>query len=162
MQGGASTSRNPIIQRMVRLCGLAEQAGLGVIAMRERWRELTGEEIVVRNDAAMKTYEIEFPWPDTRAAVSVHPPVAARTHQATPQATHQATPQATHQATPQVTPQVRALLQAVRGESPRSALMDAVGLRNRMHFAQTYLQPALSAGLIEMTLPDKPRSPSTR
>ena len=154
MQGGASTSRNPIIQRMVRLCGLAEQAGLGVIAMRERWRELTGEEIVVRNDAAMKTYEIEFPWPDTRAAVSVHPPVAARTHQATPQATHQATPQ--------VTPQVRALLQAVRGESPRSALMDAVGLRNRMHFAQTYLQPALSAGLIEMTLPDKPRSPSTR
>lgn len=37
--------------------------------------------------------------------------------------------------------------------------MDAVGLKDRMHFAQTYLQPALTAGLIEMTLPDKPRSP---
>ena len=40
----------------------------------------------------------------------------------------------------------------------RAELMDALGLRDRRHFARAYLQPCLDAGLIEMTLPDKPRS----
>ena len=31
-------------------------------------------------------------------------------------------------------------------------------LKHTKHFRKTYLQPALDAGLIEMTLPDKPHS----
>ena len=33
-----------------------------------------------------------------------------------------------------------------------------MGLRHRDSFQQNYLQPALQAGLIEMTIPHKPRS----
>ena len=44
----------------------------------------------------------------------------------------------------------------------RVELMDALGLADRKHFAETYLQPALSAGLVEMTRPDSPRIRSQR
>jgi len=36
--------------------------------------------------------------------------------------------------------------------------MELLELKDRMHIASNYLQPALDAGLIEMTIPDKPRS----
>ena len=45
---------------------------------------------------------------------------------------------------------------------PRQSLQGALGLADREHFRQTYLLPALDAGLIEMTLPDKPNSRSQR
>jgi len=37
-------------------------------------------------------------------------------------------------------------------------MMEALGLRDRMHFTHECLRPALAAGLIEMTIPDKPKS----
>jgi len=40
----------------------------------------------------------------------------------------------------------------------RSDIMSILDLRNRSHFAKEYLEPALSEGLIEMTIPDKPKS----
>jgi ATP-dependent DNA helicase RecG len=33
-----------------------------------------------------------------------------------------------------------------------------LGFKHREHFRKTYLIPALNAGLIEMTIPDKPKS----
>lgn len=36
--------------------------------------------------------------------------------------------------------------------------MRILELRDREHFRLEYLQPALNAGLIEMTIPDKPTS----
>ena len=61
-------------------------------------------------------------------------------------------------ATAEVTPQVEVLLCAINGQGSRSDLQTAVGLRARMHFLGAYLNPALDDGLIEMILPDKPRS----
>jgi hypothetical protein len=40
----------------------------------------------------------------------------------------------------------------------RGELMEKLRLKDRMHFRMDYLQPALAAALIEMTIPDKPRS----
>ena len=40
----------------------------------------------------------------------------------------------------------------------RQEMMDSLGLKDRNHFADNYLQPALAAELIEMTLPNKPTS----
>ena len=37
-------------------------------------------------------------------------------------------------------------------------LREALDLKDNKHFRRTYLLPALHAGLIEMTIPDKPRS----
>jgi Fic family protein len=65
---------------------------------------------------------------------------------------------ASPQVAPQVSPQVEILLAVLQGEMSRSELMQALGLTDRKSFRQRYLLPALQAGLIEMTLPDKPKS----
>jgi cell filamentation protein, protein adenylyltransferase len=57
----------------------------------------------------------------------------------------------------EVTPEVR-LLSALAGEMTRQQLKEALGLKDDEHFRKSYLLPALEAGLIEMTIPDKPRS----
>ena len=44
----------------------------------------------------------------------------------------------------------------------RPQLQDLLGIGNRPHFVNAYLKPALEAGLIEMTLPDKPKSRKQR
>jgi Fic family protein len=67
------------------------------------------------------------------------------------------TPDATPDATPDVTPDVR-LLTVLDGEMTRQKLREALGLSDDEHFRKAYLIPALEAGLIEMTIPDKPRS----
>ncbi|MFZ0242252.1 MAG: hypothetical protein WAL90_11460 [Desulfobacterales bacterium] len=63
----------------------------------------------------------------------------------------------TPEVTPDVTPEVR-LLSAFTGEMTRQQLKAALGLKDDEHFRKAYLLPALKAGLIEMTIPDKPRS----
>ena len=64
---------------------------------------------------------------------------------------------ATGQAGDQVTDQVARLLTELRN-SPKSAteLMAAFGLSHRPTFRNNYIRPALSAGLVEMTLPESP------
>lgn len=62
------------------------------------------------------------------------------------------------QVAPQVTPQVAALLRVMAGEMSRDELQAVLELKDRKSFQQRYLQPALAHGVIEMTVPDKPRS----
>ena len=66
--------------------------------------------------------------------------------------------------TDQVTDQVDRLLHALDGKAPLKVneLMSAVGLAHKATFRANYLTPALEAGLIEMTQPDSPRSPSQK
>ena len=68
-----------------------------------------------------------------------------------------ATPEVAPEVTPEVSPELR-LLRMVRGEVSRQSLQRTLGLKDAEHFRQHYLAPALVAGLIEMTLPDKPNS----
>jgi predicted HTH transcriptional regulator len=57
------------------------------------------------------------------------------------------------------TPQVRAmLLEAFAGDATRTQLQNAAGMKDREHFRKEYLQPLLDDGLLEMTVPEKPRS----
>jgi Fic family protein len=65
----------------------------------------------------------------------------------------------TDQVGDQVSDQVESLL-AVLEDGPLSALecMAKLGLSHRPTFRKNYLNPALEAGLIERTIPDKPKS----
>ena len=63
----------------------------------------------------------------------------------------------TPEVAPEVTPEVR-LLSVLAGEMTRQQLKEALGLKDDEHFRKAYLLPALDADLIEMTIPDKPRS----
>jgi len=62
------------------------------------------------------------------------------------------------QSTPQVTPQILELLRVLDGEMLRGEIQEKLGLKDRKSFSNRYLKPALEAGLIEMTIPDKPTS----
>jgi predicted transcriptional regulator len=44
------------------------------------------------------------------------------------------------------------------GEITRTELMKRLGLSDRKYFRKEYLQKALNANLIELTIPDKPSS----
>jgi len=63
----------------------------------------------------------------------------------------------TPEVAPEATPEVR-LLSVLAGEMTRQQLKEALGLKDDEHFRKAYLLPALEAGLVEMTIPDKPRS----
>jgi ATP-dependent DNA helicase RecG len=64
--------------------------------------------------------------------------------------------------TPEVTPEVQRVVLALDGEWSRQQIQQALGLNDAEHFRKTYLLPALSAVLVEMTLPDTPRSSKQR
>lgn len=76
--------------------------------------------------------------------------------------TEQVTPEVTQQVTLQVAQQVISLLQICASEMSTAELMLAIGLKDRVNFRKLYLQPALEQGLIEMTQPDSPRSPTQK
>ena len=56
-----------------------------------------------------------------------------------------------------VTGEIR-LLRVMSGEMTRQRLQEALGLKHEDHFHKAYLIPALRSGLIEMKIPDQPRS----
>jgi len=74
----------------------------------------------------------------------------------------QVTGQVTGQVAPQRDEPLGRVLLVLTGERSRGELQEALGLAHRDHFNQAYLQPALDAGLVEMTIPDKPRSSKQR
>jgi ATP-dependent DNA helicase RecG len=69
---------------------------------------------------------------------------------------------ATDQVTGEVTGEVSKLLQVLDGQMSRQQLQQALALKHEDHFRQTYLVPALEAGLVDMTLPGTPRSSKQR
>lgn len=62
------------------------------------------------------------------------------------------------QVTDQVTEEIHTLLQVMQGEMTRADIQARLGLRHTPHVRSAYLQPALTAGWVEMTTPDKPTS----
>ncbi|HKL85739.1 MAG TPA: hypothetical protein VJ861_05355 [Treponemataceae bacterium] len=66
----------------------------------------------------------------------------------------------TPEVAPEVTPEVKRLLDLFYSGEPlsRKELQVRIGLADEKNFRQKYLLPALVAGYIEMTIPEKPQS----
>ena len=60
--------------------------------------------------------------------------------------------------TAEVTAEVKRLLKIIKGDHSRKELLEMLGLKHAEHFRKAYLFPAIDAGLVEMTRPDKPKS----
>jgi ATP-dependent DNA helicase RecG len=76
--------------------------------------------------------------------------------------TGQVARQVTGQVTRQVPVEVMKLLETMVGEMTRTQMQDSLKLKGRANFEDRYLKPALSMGLVEMTIPDKPKSSKQR
>jgi predicted HTH transcriptional regulator len=78
--------------------------------------------------------------------------------QATSQVTGQVTEQVPDYVTPEVTPEVEKLICLIKGEMSRLELQVLLGLKDEKNFRENYQQKSLSLGILEMTIPDKPKS----
>ena len=68
------------------------------------------------------------------------------------------TPDVTPDVAPDVAPAVARMLSVVQGEMSRREIQEKLGLADEKHFREHYQQPAIAQGLLEMTIPSKPRS----
>jgi len=58
----------------------------------------------------------------------------------------------------EVTGEVKRLVLVLQAEMKRTAIQKALDLRHEDHFREAYLVPAIKAGYVEMTIPNKPNS----
>ena len=131
--GVRSVPRNLLLFGMLYRMGLVEQIGSGIRRIREAYLEYGVAEPVI--EVSPSWFAMSFPRQPQRT-----------------------TQQVTQQAAQQVTQQVGRLIAVLHGEMTRAEAMAALGLKDRGHFVQAYLQPSLDAGLVEMTIPDRPNS----
>ncbi|THB68371.1 MAG: hypothetical protein D6B27_02765 [Gammaproteobacteria bacterium] len=60
--------------------------------------------------------------------------------------------------TGEVTEFVERLLKAINGDMSRNDIQEKLSLKHEDYFRNKYLQPAINLGLVEMTIPQKPKS----
>ena len=137
--GRKSIRRNALISDLLHRIQFIEKAGTGIRRIREEARELhcPAPEFEA-NDFVTVTFR---PNPEVQATAGDG--------------------DVTGEVTGEVSREVR-LLQALSGEMTRQQLQEALGLKHADHFRTSLLTPALQAGFIEMTIPDKPRSSRQR
>jgi ATP-dependent DNA helicase RecG len=135
LTGQISVLRNPDIAHVLYLRGLMENLGRGSILIQR----------------ACINHGLPPPkWSEDNVGVTL-------TFFA-PDVTPYVTPEVTPYVPPEVTPEVRRLLGVLDDELSRQIIQDRLYLKDSKHFREVYLQPAIQAGLVEMTLPDTPRS----
>ncbi|MDX9785163.1 MAG: ATP-binding protein [Desulfobacterales bacterium] len=134
-----SSVRNRKIADMFKEIGLVEKYGTGIQRMLREF----------------ETYGLPMPkfeeiGPGFR--------VTAYNKPALEQTTTQVATQVTTQVTTQVESSIVLLLKACKEPSTLSDLMHRMNLKSRKHFRSAILGPAIHDGLIEPTIPDKPKS----
>ena len=162
---GVSIPRNKELMRIFRDLELVESLGSGMGYIMKKY----GRENFVFLDNFIRM-TVPYITKDREGLV-------VETEQATPQVTPPVRPQvginptsnptSNLQATPPVTPPVDALvirlLKAIgRREKGNAELLLCIGIKDRKRLRTRYLNPALEQGLIEMSQPDSPRSPTQK
>jgi len=168
--GRKSIRRNALIADLLHRVEFIEKAGTGIRRMRGEARELGCSEpefeetgfftILFRPNPAVRAEAVAQEKAQSLTQLPIHSddPVI-RLLWALRQGV--VTPEVAPEVTPEVTPEVRTL-EAKDWEMSRQALQAALGLKDAEHFRKAFLLPALDTGLVEMTIPDKPRSSKQR
>ncbi len=165
---GVSIPRNKELMRIFRDLELVESLGSGMgYIMQKYGREnfvfldnfvrMTVPYITKdREGKPVATVQVADPTVQVKAQAGANPT-------STPQVTPQATPQVRLSVPSQVNGLVLRLLTALgRREKSVAQLLLIIHIKNRKDFRERYLNPALEQGLIEMSQPDSPRSPTQK
>lgn len=144
--GTKSIRRNGLIADLLHRIDFIEKAGTGVKRIRDGAREGGYPEPEWVANGFVTT--IFRPNPGVREQAEVQPPGQVTTQ--------------VPDKHPTSTRQVLSALEAAPEPLSRAALQEVSGLRNREHFVNQHLTPLVTAGLVEMTIPDKPRSSRQR
>jgi len=156
----ASIPRNPLLAEPLFLARYAEKAGSGILDMIARCREAGLPSPQFRQEGGQFIQTLRRPTP------AATPPVTSTadshrtlTREKSLQELAEALGLAAAQVTAQVTAQVvKALGAAVREARSRQELQAAAEMKHREHFRKAYVEPLVSAGWLEHTIPDKPTS----
>jgi len=164
--GRKSIRRNALIADLLHRITFIEKAGTGIKRMRDEARDQRCPEPTFEENGFFTA--IFRPNPEVRAQAGAKeaPSTAqvgmkkgasrdqlhAHDTDATPQVPHMYGTSTAHVA----------LLKAAMKPQTREALQEIAAIRHRQHFYLEYLHPLLEAGLLELTIPDKPRSPKQR
>jgi len=153
--------KNPVIAAFFRQIGQADELGSGMRKLMKYGKAYGGADPEMVEGDIFRIIVAVPEFQNGREA-AVTPQVEAQGTDGTSNqpASAQQAPSRHPASTQQVTPQVAKLLAACIGEAGRAALMEAVGIRDRVSFSRNYIQPALDGDLIEMTQPDSPTSPT--
>jgi ATP-dependent DNA helicase RecG len=163
----ASHPWNPLIARTLHRRGVIETWGRGTLKVMESLASagLPRQTITELTGCVMVTFT---------------PSENLLARQATPEVTAQATAQdntllnkwlsdlaialtlPAAQATAQAAAQVEKILRAAGEPVDRDLLQRAANLNHREHFRKAYLEPLVSSGWLEQSIPDKPTSPNQR
>ena len=147
----SSQPHNPDVANAFFRAGEIEAWGRGIERIFNACRLGGAPEPQLRFDAGGLWMEFAF---DEAYLRVVRSAVAGMSDPVTPQVTGQVTVQVTGQ----VTAQVQRLLAVMVAAHSRSELQVLLGLKHRDSFIAIYLEPALAAGWVEMTVPTKPTS----
>ena len=148
--GTRSVRRNPLIADLLHRIALIEKAGTGIRRMIEDARKhKCPEPKFTVNGFFTATF-----WPNAEIARKITP-------QVTPQVAPQVTGQVAGQVTGQVGPYARKILELCVEQQTMRIIGEAIGIRKRDNL-KPHLEKLMKTGLLEMTIPDKPRSSKQR
>ena len=179
--GTKSVPRNPLLYSMLARMGLVGGIGSGIRRMKSLCREygvleprieVSGSEVTTtfRRPPAIRLKPSSIDDDDLAAMqASLFTPqdagkggpqrpvgeVSDTTSRPLPHGYHPGLTRAWERKT---TVQVRELVRVLDRARSRVEILQGLGLRNRSNLVVNYLRPALDAGLVEMTIPDKPTS----
>ena len=156
---GVSSPRNKVLMRIFRDLELVEALGSGMGYIMKKY----GRENFIFLDNFIRMTVPYFTKDREGRAVTTEQ-VTVQVTAPTVQVNAQVTPPVVANPTSslQVTLQVNRLLSVIKGNMARSAIMEALALKDRVTFTEDYLRPAIRLGLIEMSQPDSPRSPTQK
>jgi DNA-binding PadR family transcriptional regulator len=144
--GTRSVRRNPLIADLLHRIAFIEKAGTGIRRMREEARRhKCPEPKFTVNGFLTATF-----WPTGELV-----------HKITPEVTPQATPQVTGEVAGELGPYARKILEFCNQQQPMRIISEAIGIR-KWDNVKPHLSALIKAGFLEMTIPDKPRSPKQR
>jgi predicted HTH transcriptional regulator len=155
---GVSRIRNRVIARVFRELDLIEQWGSGFRRILKDAEELglPQPEII---EIGMRVRFAVYLAESITVSIESH----TGKEETVPQSDEQVIEHVTEQVIEHVTEQVRSLVICLEDKSlGRREAMQCVGISSRPTFVYDYLQPAIQAGLVEMTQPDSPKSPTQK